>query len=88
MEQLTTELAKINTNQSLNEQEKTTIIKEKYEIIMYPIISILEHVNEITTNAVSETPNEEKFTNEFAQKIKDALNQLKNIELNAKSNFQ
>ena len=83
MEQLTTELAKINTNQSLNEQEKTTIIKEKYEIIMYPIISILEHVNEITTNAVSETPNEEKFTNEFAQKIKDALKQLKNIEQNA-----
>ena len=78
MEQLTNELTKINNNTSLNESEKTQIIKEKYEIIMYPIISILEHVNEITTNTLAETPNEEKFTHEFGQKITDALKQLKN----------
>jgi len=83
MEQLTNELTKINNNTTLSESEKTQIIKEKYEIIMYPIISILEHVNEITTNTLAETPNEEKFTHEFGQKITDALKQLKNTELNA-----
>ena len=40
MEQLTNELTKINNNTTLSESEKTQIIKEKYEIIMYPIISL------------------------------------------------
>ena len=62
MEQLASEIIKINANSSLNEDEKTTIIKEKYEIIMYPIISVLEHVNQITTNTIAETPNEEVFS--------------------------
>jgi hypothetical protein len=61
MEQLATEITKINANTSLNEDEKTKITKEKYEIIMYPIISVLEHVNQITTNTIAETPNEEVF---------------------------
>lgn len=59
MEQLATEIIKISGNNSLDENEKTTIVKEKYEIIMHPIISILEHVNQITTNTLAETPNEE-----------------------------
>ena len=83
MDQLANELTKTNANISLSKLEKNQIIKEKYEIIMYPIISILEHVNEITTNTFAEKPNEEKFTHEFGPKIQDAFKQLKNIDLNA-----
>ena len=61
MDQLTTEINKVNANQSLTEVEKTNIIREKYEIFLQPIISVLEHVHEITINLAAETPNEEQF---------------------------
>lgn len=77
MEQLMNEMNRLKTNQSLSEAEKENISKEKYEIILQPIISIVEHVNEITTKIDPQTPNEEQFQNEFAQKIQDALLQLK-----------
>lgn len=61
MEQLTTEINKVNTNQSLTDAEKTTIIRDKYEILLQPIVSILEHVHGITTKLAAETPNEDQF---------------------------
>lgn len=61
MEQLTLEMVKLKANQSLSVNEKNSISKEKYEILLQPIVSILEHVNEITTKLDAETPNEEQF---------------------------
>ena len=61
MDQLTAEMSRIKVNQSLSDSEKNNIAKEKYEILLQPIVSILEHVNEITTKLDAETPNEEQF---------------------------
>ena len=61
MEQLDLELVKLKANQSLSSNQKNDIAKEKYEILLQPIVSILEHVNEITTKLDAETPNEELF---------------------------
>ena len=65
MDQLTAELTKQKLNQSLSDAEKNSIAKEKYEILLQPIVSILEHVNEITTKLDAETPNEEQFQVKF-----------------------
>jgi serine/threonine-protein kinase SMG1 len=78
MEQLTNEINKVNNNSSLNEEEKNSIIKEKYEILLAPIVSVLEYVYEIT-KLPAETPNEENFLNDFTLQIKNALDQLKDI---------
>lgn len=80
MDQLSNEINKVTNNQSLTELEKTSIIRDKYEILLQPVVSVLEHVHDITTNLPAETPNEEHFQQEFGQKITDALNQLKNAE--------
>ena len=80
MEQLSNEINKLNTNQSLSEAEKRSIISEKYEIILQPIVSVLEHVNEVSTQLPPETPNEEQFQVEFGAQITAALAQLKNQE--------
>ena len=61
MEQLSVELVKLKANQALSSGEKNSIAREKYEILLQPIVSILEHVNEITTKLDAETPNEEQF---------------------------
>ena len=61
MDQLTAEINKVNGNKSLSDLDKTGLIKEKYEIFLQPIISLLEHVHEITINLAAETPNEETF---------------------------
>ncbi len=79
MDQLTNELNRLKSNQSLDETQKIKITKEKYEIVLQPIVSILEHVYEITIKYESQTPNEEKFHHEFSKKLLDGLNQLKDI---------
>lgn len=61
IEQLTSEINKVNVNQFLSESDKTSIIKDKYEIFLQPIISVLEHVHDITINLAPETPNEHHF---------------------------
>ena len=73
MDQLTNEINKVNLNQSLDEAKKKEIIIEKYEILLQPIISVIEHVNEVTTQLQPETPNEELFQQEFGRKIVEAL---------------
>lgn len=81
IEQLNAEITKLNSNQSnLNQVDKKEISKEKYEILLHPIVSILEHVHEITTDLSAETPNEEQFQLEFGSKILDALEQLKDTQ--------
>ena len=77
---MTSEINKVNANESLSEDEKNLIIKDKYEILLQPVVSILEHVNDITIQLGPETPNEEQFQQEFAIKINEALKELKNIE--------
>jgi PI-3-kinase-related kinase SMG-1 len=67
----------------LSEPDKLSITKAKYDIFLQPIISLLENVDEITTQAGSETPNEEQFQVEFGEKIAQALAKLKETELNA-----
>ncbi|CAF0784356.1 unnamed protein product [Brachionus calyciflorus] len=77
VEQLNLEIQKTNSNTYLTDSEKQQISTEKYEILLQPIVSILEHVQEITTNLPPETPNEEMFQLEFEDKIKDVINLLK-----------
>jgi PI-3-kinase-related kinase SMG-1 len=81
IDQLSNEINKLKFNEScLSEKEKNDIIREKYEIILQPIVSILENVKEITTKLEAETPNEEQFQVEFADQIDKALNQLKDVD--------
>lgn len=61
---------------SLSESEKSTILRDKYEIVLQPIISLLEHVKEITLDLEDETPNEAQFRKDFEKKIETALQQL------------
>jgi serine/threonine-protein kinase SMG1 len=80
LDQLTLEIDKVNANIHLSDQLKSSTICEKYEIILKPIVSCLEHVYEMTSKMLSETPNEESFQAEFSQKIDKALIQLKNVK--------
>jgi serine/threonine-protein kinase SMG1 len=73
MEQLTLEMGKLKANQSLGVNEKNSIAKEKYEILLQPIVSILEHVNEITTKLDAETPNEEQFQVKIHRKFEISI---------------
>lgn len=77
VEQLAAEVVRINQNGSLSDAEKESITKEKYEIILQPIVTILEHVQEITLSLEDETPNESQFRQDFEKKIETALQQLK-----------
>jgi hypothetical protein len=81
VEQLSHELVKVNNNATLTDDDKHYILNEKYEILMSPIVYVLEHVYEITRTK-AETPNEEQFINEFSLKIENALGQLKNNKQN------
>ncbi len=80
MDQLAAEITKVNANQSLSDAEKTPITRAKYEILLQPVVSVLEHVHDITLSLAAETPNEHHFQQDFGQKISDALTQLKNID--------
>ena len=80
VEQLNLEITKTNSNPHLTEEEKPKILKQKYHILLQPIVIILEHVQEITTNLPPETPNEEIFQLEFEDKINEVINQLKDNE--------
>lgn len=80
VEQLNLEITKTNSNPYLTEEEKPKILKQKYHILLQPIVLILEHVQEITTNLPPETPNEEIFQQEFDDKIKEVISQLKDGE--------
>lgn len=77
VDQLVGEVGKIN---HLPDGDKSRILSEKYEIILQPIISLLEHVKEITLDLVDETPNESQFRKDFEKKIEKALEQLANKE--------
>ena len=84
IEQLNLELIKVNGNESLSETERVFITKAKYEILLHPIVALLENVHEITTSLnVCETPNEEQFQLDFGDKIHQALLRLKDTEANA-----
>jgi PI-3-kinase-related kinase SMG-1 len=83
IEQLSSEFNRLKANQSLSEDEKYKITNEKYEIILQPIVSILEHVFEITIKHDAQTPNEEQFHFEFSQKLHEALTNLKDVSSHA-----
>lgn len=75
--QLELEIEKVNENVNLSEEEKASLITEKYRIIIKPIIFIMEQLHDITS-AEPETPHEKKFQERYSEFIMDVLNKLKN----------
>lgn len=85
IDQLTNEVIRLNQNESLSEPEKTRIMNEKYEIMLLPIVTLLEHVKEITLEREDQTPNEAQFRKDFERKIETALEQLSGGDAAAKT---
>jgi hypothetical protein len=84
LEQLINELTRTNANQTLGVDERNRVNREKYEILMQPIVSILEHVHEMTFELTTDqTPNEEQFRLELGDKVQQALSEFKDAENNA-----
>jgi len=61
LEQLGTEASKAAANESLSEQERVRIARDKYEIFLQPVVAILDHVHHVTIRLAAETPNELQF---------------------------
>lgn len=84
IDQLSSEVVRLYQNEStLSREEKQEIMREKYEIILMPILTLLEHVKEITLDTEDQTPNEAQFRKDFARKIEAALTELGNKLSNA-----
>ncbi|XP_076458807.1 serine/threonine-protein kinase SMG1-like [Babylonia areolata] len=77
LNQLETEIRKVNLNQGLNRQEKTAIIREKHRTILKPTVYTMERLHEITSQA-PETPHEAWFQATYGEMIQNALDRLKN----------
>lgn len=77
LSQLESELNRLEENDSLSETLRQELAREKYRIIMKPIIMIFEQLQSMTSVA-PETPHEKLFQEKFADNINDALNTLKN----------
>ena len=58
-------------------------MRDKYEIVLQPIVSLLENVKEITLEREDETPNESQFRKDFEKKIEHALEHLRGKENSA-----
>lgn len=75
--QLELEIGKVNDNVYLDKEQKSSLITEKYRIIMKPIVFILEQLQSITTNVEPETPHEKQFQERYSETIKETLEKLK-----------
>ncbi|KAF5303932.1 hypothetical protein FQA39_LY01717 [Lamprigera yunnana] len=74
--QLEVEIEKVNSNSHLDQDEKISLITEKYRIIMKPIIFVLEQLQSVTS-VEPETPHEKLFQERYSDVIKDVLERLK-----------
>lgn len=84
--QLNNEIQKVNNNSSLQAEDKTKLINEKYHIFMKPILFILEQLADITS-APPETPYEKSFQDKFIEPINDMLEKLRNPSNPEKPDF-
>ncbi|KAF4520432.1 hypothetical protein B566_EDAN004003 [Ephemera danica] len=79
--QIGQEIKECEENESLSPEMKSQLAREKYRIIMKPIVVMLEHLVSITT-VLPETPHEKMFQSNFSEIIEEALTNLKNIPEN------
>ncbi|XP_066926510.1 serine/threonine-protein kinase SMG1-like [Clytia hemisphaerica] len=74
--QLQTEIYRVNSNQTLSEQQKTNLIKEKHQALMRPLIFSLERLQKITSQP-PETPHEKTFQSTYSKQIDKGISTLK-----------
>ncbi|XP_052059400.1 serine/threonine-protein kinase SMG1-like isoform X1 [Mytilus californianus] len=77
LQQLESEVKKVNTNSALTKDEKLAIIREKHKTIMKPTLYALEKLQEITSQP-PETPQEEWFKDTYGKLIDAAIVKLRN----------
>ncbi|XP_059470336.1 serine/threonine-protein kinase SMG1 isoform X2 [Neocloeon triangulifer] len=78
--QLETEQKKLEENSSLDEATKVRLMREKYNIVMKPVIIVLEQLAKLTS-LPAETPHEKTFQTLHKENISKALEELKNPSL-------
>ena len=73
------ELQRLDRNNTLSEQEKTRLVREKYNIIFKPIIYVLEKVADITCKGEKgpETAHEKSFGTKYGEFLTSAIPKLK-----------
>lgn len=76
---LENDLIKLTTEESVSKQEdenKRTLLAEKYRVIVRPILFVMERLNEATSGK-AETANELAFQERFSDAIQETINSLK-----------
>jgi PI-3-kinase-related kinase SMG-1 len=77
LSQIESEIKQCEENDSLSPELKVQLSREKYRIIMKPIIVMLEHLQSITS-APAETSHEKAFQAKYLELINEAVKNLKN----------
>ena len=67
--QLKSESSRLESNTSLTQEEKCSLIKAKYEIIFKPIVMLLEQLDAISSRP-PETPYELSFQQQYSEMIR------------------
>eukprot|EP01135_Chromosphaera_perkinsii_P005703 Nk52_evm3s359 gene=Nk52_evmTU3s359 len=78
MKRLEAEAKRVNDNSTLDEETKRSIVKEKYDALLMPVISTLERMMRNTISKTPETVHEEWFVSTYASTLKSAFEQLSN----------
>lgn len=76
-QQIELEIEKVTGNVNLNSNEKQNIIKEKYKIVVKPILFLLDQLYNITS-VEPETPYEKFFQEKYLKVISEVIDKLKN----------
>ncbi|KXJ09880.1 Serine/threonine-protein kinase SMG1 [Exaiptasia diaphana] len=76
-QQLEEEIKRVNSNITLSDQQKMTLIKEKHIAIMKPVVFALEQLQKITNHPPA-TPHEHWFHKTYKSLIENALQVLRN----------
>uniref|UniRef100_A0A6A7FPI8 non-specific serine/threonine protein kinase n=2 Tax=Hirondellea gigas TaxID=1518452 RepID=A0A6A7FPI8_9CRUS len=76
---LKTEIARLESNASLTQQDKKQLIKTKYEVIFKPVMLVLEQLWAISGGAAV-TPHERQFQAQYGSLIQEAVHLLRNPE--------
>ncbi|CAG0925153.1 unnamed protein product, partial [Notodromas monacha] len=75
--QLEGEVKKVQSNQFLSFEEKKTIVRGKFDVLVKPILFVLEQLHEIT-GGEAETKHELWFQDKFGSVIENTLHCLRN----------
>ena len=73
------EVQRLSRNDTLTQEEKSRLVKEKYNIIFKPVIYVLEKVAAVTCGGETQpaTPHEKGFANRYGEFLSETLCKLK-----------